>query len=204
MTHYDHLQVVPNASAEVIRGAYKFLAQKWHPDKHPKNESEAQRVLQDINEAYAVLSNPVRRLEYDNYLAAQKKRAKNIVSKKEGTPTHEPTAGRNIRRTLLGLGVLLLSLTVLAAIKGLMNEQANLGGSLSVSKDKIGQDNSDNNKCPQGWAVDVNNPRACVFAGGTTRKEIVAPKGTTITGSCEFKNVMTNQDFINCGRTPPK
>ena len=51
--------------------------------------------------------------------------------------------------------------------------------------------------CPKGWAVDIDRPSSCVFAGGS-------PKGANITGPCEFKAAMSDQDFINCGRTPPR
>ena len=45
--------------------AYKSLARTWHPDKNRKNEEEATKRFKDISEAYAVLSNPSKRREYD-------------------------------------------------------------------------------------------------------------------------------------------
>ncbi|MEY2168938.1 MULTISPECIES: J domain-containing protein [unclassified Rhodanobacter] len=70
-THYDNLQVKQNAGDEVIRGAYKYLSQKWHPDKNPNNRMEAERVLKIINQAYAVLSDPVKRKEHDEWIQQQ-------------------------------------------------------------------------------------------------------------------------------------
>ena len=70
-THYDNLQVTQNASIEVIRAAYKSLAQKWHPDKHPNNKEYAERIMQIINEAYAVLSDPTKRKEHDEWIHQQ-------------------------------------------------------------------------------------------------------------------------------------
>ncbi len=67
-THYNSLQVVETASAEVIKSAYKSLAQKWHPDKNPENRAEAERISCMINEAYAVLSDPKRRREHDEWI----------------------------------------------------------------------------------------------------------------------------------------
>ena len=56
-THYANLQVSENASPEVIRGAYRYLSQKWHPDKNPDNMAEAERIASLINEAYAATPN---------------------------------------------------------------------------------------------------------------------------------------------------
>lgn len=67
--HYDNLQVKQNASAEVIKGAYRYLSQKWHPDKNPHNKQEAERVLRIINQAYAVLSDPIERKKHDEWIA---------------------------------------------------------------------------------------------------------------------------------------
>lgn len=64
-THYQNLQVAENASPEVIKGAYKYLSQKWHPDKNPDQLDKAERNSRIINEAYAVLSDPVLRKEHD-------------------------------------------------------------------------------------------------------------------------------------------
>lgn len=67
-THYDNLKVARDAPPEVIRAAYKTLCQKYHPDRH-KDSAEAIRVIQIINTAYAVLSDPVKRREHDEWIA---------------------------------------------------------------------------------------------------------------------------------------
>ena len=67
-THYDNLQVAENASPEVIKGAYKYLCQKWHPDRHPKDKDRADRNLKIINAAYEVLSNPEKRRRHDEWI----------------------------------------------------------------------------------------------------------------------------------------
>ncbi len=70
-SHYDNLQVARNASDTVIRAAYKGLAQKYHPDRFDGDPSVAERIMKLLNEAYAVLSDPVRRKEHDNWLDEQ-------------------------------------------------------------------------------------------------------------------------------------
>ncbi|MGQ0602082.1 MAG: J domain-containing protein [Anaerolineales bacterium] len=61
--HYATLQVSPEAEPEVIEGAYRKLAQKYHPDKN--RSREALQRMQAINAAYEVLRDPVQRAAYD-------------------------------------------------------------------------------------------------------------------------------------------
>ncbi len=70
-THYDNLQVVENASIEVIKGAYKFLSQKYHPDKYPEDRAKAESIMKMINTAYTVLSDPEKRKEHDEWIASR-------------------------------------------------------------------------------------------------------------------------------------
>jgi DnaJ-class molecular chaperone len=63
-TLYDLLEVSPYASVRVIRAAYRCLAQCSHPDKHA-GALEAMAQQSRFNDAYAVLSDPVRRVRYD-------------------------------------------------------------------------------------------------------------------------------------------
>ena len=62
--YYEVLGIAPNASAEEIRRAYHRLAFQCHPDRHQETE-EAHKKMQGINEAYAILSDPIKRREYD-------------------------------------------------------------------------------------------------------------------------------------------
>lgn len=68
-THYDNLMVARNAPSEVIRAAYRVLAQRHHPDVN--RSPEAERIMKVINEAYAVLSDPMRRAEHDAWIDEQ-------------------------------------------------------------------------------------------------------------------------------------
>ncbi|WP_435751864.1 J domain-containing protein [Thauera sp. AutoDN2] len=66
-SHYDNLKVVRNAPPEVIRAAYRALAQRYHPDR-TLNDPEAARIMSIINEAYRILSDPELRKEHDRWL----------------------------------------------------------------------------------------------------------------------------------------
>ncbi len=69
-THYDNLKVSRMAPQEVIRAAYKALSQKYHPDKNPGDEKAA-RIMAIVNGAYTTLSDPQRRKEHDEWIAAE-------------------------------------------------------------------------------------------------------------------------------------
>lgn len=62
--YYKILGVQKGASIEEIKKAYRNLALKYHPDRNP-NKKEAEEKFKEINEAYAVLSNPEKRKKYD-------------------------------------------------------------------------------------------------------------------------------------------
>ncbi|ONK72186.1 uncharacterized protein A4U43_C04F16670 [Asparagus officinalis] len=62
--YYKVLEVDYDATDEAIRLSYRKLALKWHPDKHQGNSDVTSR-FQEINEAYRVLSDPAKRLDYD-------------------------------------------------------------------------------------------------------------------------------------------
>ncbi|XP_076891119.1 uncharacterized protein LOC143542415 [Bidens hawaiensis] len=62
--YYRILEVDYEATEEEIRSNFIRLALKWHPDKK-KGEDSATSKFQEINEAYQVLSDPIRKEEYD-------------------------------------------------------------------------------------------------------------------------------------------
>ncbi|MDX1904304.1 MAG: DnaJ domain-containing protein [Thermonemataceae bacterium] len=65
--YYTILDVPESASAEMIKNAYRTLAKRWHPDVNP-NDQTAEQMFLDIKEAYATLSNAIKRNFYDYQL----------------------------------------------------------------------------------------------------------------------------------------
>jgi molecular chaperone DnaJ len=61
--YYEVLGVEPGCAQEEIKRAYRQLALEWHPDRNPA--PEATDRFQEIAEAYAVLSDPTKRAQYD-------------------------------------------------------------------------------------------------------------------------------------------
>lgn len=65
--YYAILEVAPTASLEVINNAYRALVKKYHPDRSlsASHKEKMTRMLQDINQAYQVLSHELARKQYD-------------------------------------------------------------------------------------------------------------------------------------------
>jgi len=63
--YYQILGVVRNASEEEIKRAYRRLVMKYHPDRNP--DPRATEKMKEINEAFAILSDPVKRQKYDRF-----------------------------------------------------------------------------------------------------------------------------------------
>jgi len=61
--YYKTLGVARDATAEDLKKAFRKLARKYHPDV--SKEADAQLRMQEVNEAYAVLSDPEKRAAYD-------------------------------------------------------------------------------------------------------------------------------------------
>ena len=64
--YYKALGVDKGASPEDIKKAFRKLAVKYHPDRNPDNKV-AEDKFKEINEAYAVLSDPKKKEEYDTF-----------------------------------------------------------------------------------------------------------------------------------------
>lgn len=63
LDYYQTLNLPEDASGKQIKEAYRRLAFQYHPDRNRAPESSAR--MKAINEAYAVLSNPDKRKDYD-------------------------------------------------------------------------------------------------------------------------------------------
>ena len=62
--YYKILGITEFETQEAIKNAYRKLARKWHPDI-AGNSAEAVLKFKEINEAYEILSNKIKKEEYD-------------------------------------------------------------------------------------------------------------------------------------------
>ena len=65
--YYQILGVSKTAKSEDIKKAYRKLAMQYHPDRNPGKEEWANSKFKEINEAYAVLGDPQKRKQYDQF-----------------------------------------------------------------------------------------------------------------------------------------
>jgi curved DNA-binding protein CbpA len=131
-TYYDLLAVHPSASAIEIRRAYRDLSKKYHPDTTTLTRAKATLKFQALNEAYAVISNPERRLAYDLEIGYSRvvvlqptsfhpisSRPDNYRSSAYLDPTDRPLSGGEIA-ALFMLGITFIGCLVLAISIGMI------------------------------------------------------------------------------------
>jgi len=64
--YYEVLGVDKNADEAAIKKAYRALAKKYHPDMNP-GDKEAEVKFKEASEAYAILSDPEKKRQYDQF-----------------------------------------------------------------------------------------------------------------------------------------
>lgn len=114
-THYDNLQLSQDASAADIRQAYRRLSKRYHPDLN--NDPDAHRIMQLVNRAYEILSNPASRAEHDRWIAAQyRRRFEAMVPRAQPITyytTEDEIPANNSKKTQIHLLIGLLIISVL-------------------------------------------------------------------------------------------
>lgn len=63
--HYATLGVTSQAEDVVIKAAYRALAQRYHPDRSDNSTQDTNFRMAEINEAYSILSDPIKKKIYD-------------------------------------------------------------------------------------------------------------------------------------------
>ena len=62
--YYEILGVTPQATDAELKKAFRALAMQYHPDRN-QGDKQAEERFKEVNEAYAVLSDPDKRAHYD-------------------------------------------------------------------------------------------------------------------------------------------
>ncbi|MBP7692127.1 MAG: SUMF1/EgtB/PvdO family nonheme iron enzyme [Anaerolineales bacterium] len=107
MNYYELLDVAPEATQAEIKAAYRIQVQLHHPDRLQQANETVRRYAEDklkrINEAYTVLSDPVRRSAYDARWRAEQSRARSAAAREpegaEGDWFASRPAGTRRRRS---------------------------------------------------------------------------------------------------------
>lgn len=107
---YQILQVVPEAEPEVIQAAYRALVKKYHPDTGYISASN--EIMQGLNQAFGVLSDPDRRRAY-NSRRFKHQRPEPVVNRQPAPAQKEemllcPVSGVEIRLVHIPAGVFLM------------------------------------------------------------------------------------------------
>lgn len=84
---YDLLQVIPGADTSVITHAYRARMKDLHPDLNPHSDRD---LVARINDAYEVLSDPVRRRDYDEALARRRRESAREQDRKSRSTSQSP------------------------------------------------------------------------------------------------------------------
>lgn len=89
--YYKILNISENSSTEQIKKAYRTLARKYHPDACLEESAEVKKEYEEkfkqINDAYEILSDDLKRIEYDKLYTAYQKRKRQEKRQKESTKT---------------------------------------------------------------------------------------------------------------------
>ncbi len=100
-TLYEILEVSENASKEVIDKAYRVLAKKYHPDlQTEENKKNAEIKMRQINQAYEVLSDDVKRKEYDQSLLSKREEKNNYTNTQNGQASYSENYYKQNQNTM--------------------------------------------------------------------------------------------------------
>jgi len=95
--YYRILQVDPSAEDAVIQAAYRALMKRYHPDRVGPDRASRTALAQQLNGAYATLSNPKARELYDRL-----RRAERLAAAPRGARAEAPRPARPLTGDLTG------------------------------------------------------------------------------------------------------
>ena len=90
-TLYETLGVTPIALQDEVKNAYRKLAREYHPDINP--DPKAHDRMAQINVAFEVLSDPVRRMEYDASIGNHSAKCMFVCPHSHGIGNHPAEPG---------------------------------------------------------------------------------------------------------------
>jgi len=119
-SYYDLLEMPPTASSQQLRQSFRRLSKCYHPDTTTLPAAVAEQAFQQLQRAYAVLSDPQARQLYDERLRLMRALPVGLGSDGPPTPPVLPrSAPVSLRRALSGgewFALLLLALALLLSL----------------------------------------------------------------------------------------
>jgi curved DNA-binding protein CbpA len=94
MDAYAILQVAPNCEHEVLHGAFRALALKYHPDRD--STQYASRRMAELNQAYALVRDPAQRARYDAAVRRASSPAIPVAATVGSAPPRSAAAGSRL------------------------------------------------------------------------------------------------------------
>ncbi len=117
-THYELLRVEPGVSRDQLRQAFRSLSKRYHPDTTELPAADAEHAFKQLQQAYAVLSDPIARQRYDSELGRDNSElGRATLPSPLAVPSASPTP--DVRRALSGgewLALLLLGLALILSL----------------------------------------------------------------------------------------
>lgn len=96
--YYKILDIEDSSSQDIIKSAYRKLARKWHPDV-AGNTSDVIAKFKEINEAYEVLSNSVKKADYDKARKFYNYSSQQTQTVNKNTSYNKNTTNPNFKET---------------------------------------------------------------------------------------------------------
>ena len=101
MSYYDILHLKPSATKNDIRRSYRSLALKWHPDRN--HSPEAEERFKEINEAYHVLMDSVKRSQYNEARTQKRPWKENFTARQARKQFDEEMLSTALELVMLGV-----------------------------------------------------------------------------------------------------
>jgi len=120
-SHYERLEILPTASTDELRQAFRRLSKRYHPDTTSLPAPQAAEAFRLLQQAYGVLSDPSSRRRYDALLlgpAAAAATPPVAAPLRSGAPQEAPRAV-GVRRALSGgewFALLLLGMALVLSL----------------------------------------------------------------------------------------
>ena len=123
LTHYDRLELTPEATAEDLRQAFRTLSKRYHPDTTTLAAAAAAERFRAVQQAYDVLGDPQRRRVYDDQLQGDRARRSGLAMPSDPRPVASAArampVATSLRRALSGgewLALLLLAIAMVFSL----------------------------------------------------------------------------------------